>query len=82
MMDGAGKTLKPFARTVSGADCATDAFAEPYRPFTQDPRRAQSGERAFVYASSGRAWRLLPKNLPPFLTVRKYFYRWRERHIG
>lgn len=29
-------------------------------------------------ASSGGAWRLLPKDFPPFSTVQKYFYRLRD----
>lgn len=29
-------------------------------------------------ASSGGAWQLLSKDLPPFSTVQKYFYRWRD----
>lgn len=29
-------------------------------------------------ASSGGAWRLLPKDFPPFSTVQKYIYRWRD----
>lgn len=34
---------------------------------------------ALLYmASSGGAWRLLPKDFPPFSTVQKYFYRWRD----
>ena len=34
---------------------------------------------ALLYmASSGGAWRLLPKDFPPFSTVQKYFWRWRD----
>ena len=34
---------------------------------------------ALLYmACSGGAWRLLPKDFPPFPTVQKYFRRWRE----
>ena len=29
-------------------------------------------------ASSGGAWRLLPTDFPPFSTVQKCFYRWRD----
>jgi putative transposase len=32
-------------------------------------------------ASSGGAWRLLPKDIPPFSTVQKYFYRWRDEGL-
>jgi hypothetical protein len=34
---------------MSGADCAANAIAETYRPFTRNPRRAQSGKHIFVY---------------------------------
>ncbi len=34
---------------------------------------------ALLYiAASGRAWRLLPKCLPPASTVQRYFYAWRN----
>src|SRR5690606_18091654 len=37
---------------------------------------------ALLYmASSGGAWRLLPKDFPPFSTVQKYFYRWRDEGL-
>ena len=34
---------------------------------------------ALLYvASSGGAWRMLPKCFPPVSTVRRYFYAWRN----
>jgi hypothetical protein len=48
---------------MSGADCAADAVAEPYRPFTQYPRRAQSGERASVYGFFRRSVAALAEGL-------------------
>ena len=37
---------------------------------------------AILYvASSGSAWRLLPKEFPPVSTVRGYFYDWRDRGL-
>ncbi len=45
------------------------------------PRKTDLREvvNALLYmASSGGAWRLLPKDFPPFSTVQKYFYRWRD----
>jgi transposase len=32
-------------------------------------------------ASAGCAWRLLPKDFPPFSTVQKYFWRWRDEGL-
>src|SRR5918995_5067503 len=48
------------------------------------PRKTELREivNALLYmASSGGAWRLLPKDFPPFSTVQKYFYRWREEGL-
>lgn len=45
------------------------------------PRKTDLREvvNALLYmVSSGGAWRLLPKDFPPFSTVQKYFYRWRD----
>lgn len=45
------------------------------------PRKTDLREvvNALLYiASSGGAWRLLPKDFPPFSTVQKYFYRFRD----
>lgn len=45
------------------------------------PRKTDLREvvNALLYiASSGGAWRLLPMNFPPYSTVQKYFYRWRD----
>lgn len=37
---------------------------------------------ALMYlAAAGCAWRLLPKDFPPFSTVQKYFYRWRDEGV-
>ena len=32
----------------------------------------------FYVAQSGCQWRMLPKCLPPFTTVQRYFYTWRD----
>lgn len=48
------------------------------------PRKTDLREvvNALLYiASSGGAWRLLPKDFPPFSTVQKYFYRWRDEGV-
>jgi transposase len=37
---------------------------------------------AILYlASSGCAWSLLPKDFPPYTTVQRYFYDWRDRGL-
>jgi putative transposase len=57
---------------------------EPLMPLPRPlgrPRKTNLREvvNALLYiASSGGAWRLLPTEFPPFSTVQKYFYRWRD----
>ena len=49
------------------------------RPRKTDLREVMD---ALLYmASSGGAWRLLPKDFPPFSTVQKYFWRWGRRIV-
>jgi transposase len=49
------------------------------RPRTTDLREVVN---AIMYlASSGCAWSLLPRDFPPFTTVQRYFYDWRDRGV-
>lgn len=49
------------------------------RPRETDLREAVN---ALLYiASTGCQWRFLPKEFPPFSTVQKYFYRWRNEGL-
>ena len=32
----------------------------------------------FYIAQAGCQWRMLPKDFPPFTTVQRYFYSWRD----
>jgi transposase len=49
------------------------------RPRTTDLREVMD---AILYvASSGRQWRMLPKDFPPLSTVQGYFYAWRDRGL-
>jgi len=48
------------------------------------PRKTDLREvaNALMYiASTGCQWRFLPKDFPPFSTVQKYFYRWRDTRL-
>ncbi|RNJ42618.1 MULTISPECIES: IS5 family transposase [Mesorhizobium] len=48
------------------------------------PRKTNLREvvNALLYiCSSGGAWRLLPMDFPPFSTVQKYFWRWRDEGL-
>jgi transposase len=63
------------------------ALSEPLMPSPSRigrPRKTDLREvvNALLYmASSGGAWRLLPKDFPPFSTVQRYFYRWRDEGL-
>jgi transposase len=35
----------------------------------------------FYIAQTGCQWRLLPKDFPPFTTVQRYFYAWRDSSV-
>jgi putative transposase len=63
-----------------GADRATDAGAEPHRPTPETDLREVVNALLYM-TSSGGAWRLLPKDVPPFSTVQDYFRRWRDEGL-
>jgi transposase len=46
------------------------------RPRTTDLRAVVNA--IFYIAQTGCQWRLLPKDFPPFTTVQRYFYPWRD----
>ena len=35
----------------------------------------------FYIAQTGSQWRLLPKDFPPYTTVQRYFYAWRDNGV-
>lgn len=63
------------------------ALIEPFMPAPNRigrPRKTDLREvvNALLYmASTGCQWRFLPKDFPPFSTVQKYFYRWRDERL-
>ena len=74
-------------RCARYASDLTDGEWALIAPLMPDPRRWGRPRRvdlreivnAILYlASSGGAWRLLPKDFAPFSTVQNYFYRWRD----
>ncbi|MDO8423052.1 MAG: IS5 family transposase [Parvibaculum sp.] len=75
------------ARYASDLTDAEWALIEGFLPAARRlgrPRKTSLREvvNALLYiASSGCAWRLLPKEFPPFSTVQKYFYRWRDEGL-
>lgn len=74
-------------RYASDLTDAEWALIEPLLPAPNRigrPRETDLREvvNALLYmASSGGAWRLLPKDFPPFSTVQKYFWRWRDEGL-
>jgi len=70
-----------YASDLTDEEWALDQPMMPALNRIGRPRKTDLREivNALLYmASSGGAWRLLPKDFPPFSTVQKYFYRWRE----
>lgn len=74
-------------RYASDLTNAEWALIEPLMPAPKRigrPRKTDLREvmNALLYmASAGCAWRLLPKDFPPFSTVQKYFWRWRDEGL-
>jgi transposase len=72
------------SRYASDSTDAEWSVLEPLMPLPRHlgrPRKTNLRDvvNALLYiASSGGAWRLLPTEFPPFSTVQKYFYRWRD----
>lgn len=70
-----------YASDLTDEEWALIAPLMPSPSLIGRPRKTDLREvvNALLYmASSGGAWRLLPKDFPPFSTVQKYFYRWRD----
>lgn len=70
-----------YASDLTDEEWALIARLMPLANRIGRPRKTDLREvvNALLYmASSGGAWRLLPKDFPPFSTVQKYFYRWRD----
>jgi transposase len=73
-----------YASDLTDAEWALIAPMMPSANRIGRPRKTDLREvvNALLYlASSGGAWRLLPKDFPPFSTVQKYFWRWRDEGL-
>lgn len=79
-----GRRCRRYASDLTDAEWM---LIEPLMPAPNRigrPRKTDLREvvNALLYmASSGGAWRLLPKDFPPFSTVQKYFWRWRDEGL-
>jgi transposase len=70
------------------ASDTTDAEWAVIAPFMPAPRPGRGRPRAtdlravvdalFYMAQTGCQWRMLPKDFPPYTTVQRYFYPWRD----
>jgi len=82
-------TRRQYGR--EGLRYASDTTDEEWaliEPFMPGPARGRGRPRTtdlravvnaiFYLAQSGCQWRLLPKDFPPFTTVQRYFYPWRD----
>jgi transposase len=82
-------TRRQYGR--EGLRYASDTTDEEWaliEPFMPGPARGRGRPRTtdlravvnaiFYMAQSGCQWRLLPKDFPPFTTVQRYFYPWRD----
>ncbi len=71
-------------RYASDMTDAEWAAIEPFMPGTCERGRPRTTElRAvvnaiFYIAQTGCQWRMLPKDFPPYTTVQRYFYPWRD----
>jgi transposase len=79
-----GKYRRDGLRYASDTADAEWAVIEPYMPLAAGcGRRRKTSLREvvnaiFYIAQSGCQWRMLPSNFPPFTTVQRYFYAWRD----
>jgi len=73
-----------YATDLTDAEWSVIEPLMPSPRYLGRPRKTDLREvvNALLYiASSGGAWRLLPTDFPPFSTVQKYFYRWRDEGL-
>lgn len=58
---------------------APELPAAPRRGRPRETSLRRVVDAIFYIAQSGCAWRMLPKDFPPFTTVQYYFYLWRDK---
>jgi transposase len=74
-------------RYVSDATDQEWALIEPHIPppasygRTRKTSMREVVNAIFYIAQSGCHWRLLPKEFPPYTTVQRYFYAWRDSSV-
>jgi len=74
-------------RYASDTTDAEWAVIEPHMPppaprgRTRETKLRDVVDAIFYIAQSGCQWRLLPKDFPPYSTVQRYFYTWRDNGV-
>jgi transposase len=74
-------------RYASDTTASEWALIEPHLPAPAEcgrPRETNMRDvvnAIFYIAQSGCQWRLLPKDFPPYSTVQRYFYAWRDNGV-
>ena len=74
-------------RYASDTGDAEWAVIEPHLPpparrgRTRETNLRDVVDAIFYIAQSGCQWRLLPKDFPPYTTVQRYFYAWRDNGV-
>ena len=70
-----------YASDTTDEEWAVIAALMPSASHRGRPRRTALRavtDAIFYIAQTGCQWRLLPKEFPPYTTVQRYFYRWRD----
>ena len=79
-----GKYQRDGRRYASDTADAEWALIEPHMPPSAPRGRTRQTSlrdvvnAIFYIAQSGCQWRMLPKDFPPYSTVQRYFYTWRD----
>ncbi len=74
-------------RYASGTADAEWTVIEPHLPpparygRTRKAKLRNVVDAIFYIAQTGCQWRLLPKDFPPYTTVQRYFYAWRDNGL-
>jgi len=74
-------------RYASDVTDAEWAVIEPFMPPAAERGRPRTTvlravvNALFYIAQTGCQWRMLPKDFPPYTTVQRYFYPWRDRGL-
>jgi transposase len=69
--------LRPYRPRVGSVGASADLLRRA-RPSTEVARQARIADAVFYLLRSGCAWRMLPREYPPWQTVYYHFWKWRR----